>query len=59
MKALYPTPVVKASSLDYLHRLQSRLAHRTHGKSYLVRRIRCSVKLFVTRMLEKLENMVR
>jgi hypothetical protein len=58
MKPLYPAPLTRPGSRDYLHKLQSRLAHRTRGKSYRVRHIRCNIKLLVARVLDRLEYLL-
>ena len=56
MKTLYPAPAPKHTTLDLVHNLQSRLAHRTRGSSRVSRVVRCSTKLWAMRVLNQLER---
>lgn len=57
MKIVYPSPPARTGMLDYIHKLQSRLAQRTRGHSRMVRSLRCNTKYFVVRMLDKVEQL--
>ena len=56
MKTLYPAPAPKHTTLDIVHNLQSRLAHRTRGSFRASRVVRCSTKLWAMRVLNQLER---
>jgi len=58
MKMIYPTPLDKSGTLDYIHSLESRLAHRTRGSNRFMRRVRCQTRLLTVRLLDKLERLL-
>ncbi len=58
MKTVYPSPTPKNGTLDYIHKLESRLAHRTRGHSHFTRSMRCRTKLLVVRFLDKVERLL-
>ena len=59
MKIVYPSPIPKTGTLDYIHKLEARLAHRTGGHSHFTRRMRCRTKLLVARVLDKIERLLK